>query len=250
MVEESVKNFIDACDELIDCKYLVAEYKIQKMLKALAESEPVCSLLSECLEQFNRDRELAKAYIQDGHGDFVYISPAEEYKIIALVFCTLVDIDNKKIVFVDFVKRFFGREENPFQSFLFQMIVPFRNLIAEVFGLNKITAPVITNEEELSEEVSQEQYENDYEEDEEEETEEGEFDPFAKSEQIAVQILTQLEFTKQDSNILTIMQICRAIVKTSKLKDEDVLCSLLYALKTCKDKPVKYLIREMLDLLD
>lgn len=248
MVEESVKNFIDACDELVDCKYLVAEYKIQKLLKALAESEPVCSLIGECLEQFNRDRELAKAYIQDGNGDFVYIAPAEEYKTIALVFCTLVDIDNKKIAFVDFIKRFFGREENPFQAFVFQMIVPFRNLIAEVFGLNKVTAPVITNEEEKEEDY-QEKYENEDEED-EEDGEDDEFDPFAKSEQIAVQILTQLEFTKQDSNVMTIMQICRAIVKTSKLKDEDVLCSLIYALKTCKDKPVKYLIREMLDLLD
>ena len=248
MIEESVKNFIDACDELIDCKYLVAEYKIQKMLKALAESEPVCSLLGECLEQFNRDRELARAYIQDGHGDFVYISPAEEYKIIALVFCTLVDIDNKKIIFVDFIKRFFGREENPFQAFLLQMIVPFRNLIAEVFGLNKITAPVVASET-AEENDTYEEYEADQDEDNDEE-EDAEFDPFAKSEQIAVQILTQLEFTKQDSNILTIMQICRAIVKTSKLKDEDVLCSLIYALKTCKDKPVKYLIREMLDLLD
>ena len=225
MVEESVKKFIDACDELVDCKYLVAEYKIQKLLKALA-----------------------KAYIQDGNGDFVYISPAEEYKIIALVFCTLVDIDNKKIVFVDFIKRFFGREENPFQAFVFQMIVPFRNLIAEVFGLNKVTAPVVENN--AQEENDQEEYDEEEYQDEDDEDEDGEFDPFAKSEQIAVQILTQLEFSKQDSNVLTIMQICRAIVKTSKLKDEDVLCSLLYALKTCKDKPVKFLIREMLDLLD
>ena len=47
MIEESVKDFIDACDDLVECKYLVAEYKIQKMLKALAESEPVCSLIGE-----------------------------------------------------------------------------------------------------------------------------------------------------------------------------------------------------------
>lgn len=247
MIEESVKNFIDACDDLVGCKYLVAEYKIQKLLKDLADSEPVCSLLSECLEQFNRDREFAKAYIQDGNGDFVYISPAEEYKVIALVFCTLVDIDNKKIDFVDFIKRFFGREENPFQAFVMQMIVPFRNLIAEVFGVNKVTTQINPETEEEEQEDSYEQREYD---DEESDEESEEFDPFVKAEKIAVQILTQLEFTKQDSNILTIMQICRSIVKTSKLKDEDVLCSLIYALKTCKDKPVKYLIREMLELLD
>ena len=169
MIEESVKNFIDACDDLVGCKYLVAEYKIQKLLKDLADSEPVCSLIGECLEQFNRDREFAKAYIQDGNGDFIYISPAEEYKVIALVFCTLVDIDNKKIDFVDFIKRFFGREENPFQSFVMQMIVPFRNLIAEVFGVNKVTAQINPETEEEEQEDSYEQREYDDEESDEDE---------------------------------------------------------------------------------
>ena len=248
-----VKEFLDACDELIECKYLVAEYKIQKMLKALAGSDQVCSLVGECLEQFNRDREFAKAYIQDGHGDFIYLAPAEEYKVIALVFCTLVDIDNKKIDFIDFVKRFFGREEVPFQAFVKEMIVPFRNLIAEVFGEEKYVVALPAVDEKVAEEnedADKEENEEEFYDEEEEEYDEEMEDLFEKAEQIAVQILTQLEFSRQDYNTEKVMQICRAINKTSKLRDEDVMLSLIYALKNCKEKQVKFLMKELIELFD
>ena len=240
MTNENVKQFLDSCDELINCKYLVAEYKIQKLLRALANSDQVCSLISECLEQFNRDREFAKAYIQDGHGDFIYISPVEEFKIIALVFCTLVDIDSKKIDFIDFIKRFFGREENPFQTFIQEMIIPFRNLIAEVFGEN-------VNNSEIKEDVGDTSDEGEFN-DEDEEESDVDADTYVQAEKIAVQILTQLEFSKQDYQTEVVMQICRAIIKTSKMQDEDVMMSLIYALKNCKEKQVKYLMKELIEL--
>ncbi len=243
-MEENIKKFLDSCDDLISCKFLVAEYKIQTMLKQLAETQEVCDLVGECLEQFNRDREFAKAYVQDGHGDFKFVMPDEEYKMIALVFCTLVDIDNKKIDFTDFVRRFFGREENPFQSFIDDMIVPFRHLLAEAFGLL---------EEEVAEEEKEEKEEKLYSyfdiPDYEEENDEDEED-FEKAQKLAVQILSQLEFAKQDEVVKTAMKICRAVVKTTDLQDEDVAESLAFALKCCKIKPAKYLIKELIDLLD
>lgn len=253
-MEENIKKFIDSCDELISCKYLVAEYKIQTLLKALANAEEICELVGDCLEQFNRDREFAKAYIQDGHGDFTFVLPEEEYKVIALVFCTLVDIDNKKIDFTDFVKRFFGNNENPFGSFIESMIVPFRHLIAEAFGYENVQEEEMAVSEEDEEEkvdIEEKKYSyfdkpDDAEEDEDDEEE----DDFVRAQKLAVQILSQLEFAKQDDCVKTAMQICRAVVKTTELADEDVAESLAFALKSCKVKPAKYLIKELIDVLD
>ena len=107
MSNGEIEKFLEACDDLISCKFLVAEYKIAKLLKAIASSSDICDLISECLSSYNRDREFARTYVQDSHGQFVCLMPTEEYKIVALVFCTLADIDNKKIDFTDFVKRFF-----------------------------------------------------------------------------------------------------------------------------------------------
>ena len=136
---KKIEYFIALCDDLISCKFLVAESKIQKLLVALAETEPIYELVSECMEQFNRDREMNKAFVADSKGRFFCIMPTEEYKIIALVFCTLADIDQKKIDFTDFIKRFFDDEDgvNCYTSFARRMILPFRELIAEAFGFPK-----------------------------------------------------------------------------------------------------------------
>ena len=133
-MENNIDNFLKSCDELINCKFLVAEYKLQKMLQELANTQEICTLIGECLEAFNRDREFSKSFVQDGNGEFMFLLPDEEYKILALVFCTLMDIDAKKIDFTDFVKRFFGNSENPYQEFVKEMILPFKKLIEEAFG--------------------------------------------------------------------------------------------------------------------
>ncbi len=255
-MEKDIEEFLASCDDLITCKFLVAEYKIQKLLQQLANTEEVCSLVGECLEQFNRDREFSKAFIQDGHGDFMCDMPKEEYKIIALVFCTLIDIDNKKIEFTDFVKRFFGRDGNAFESFIKTMIVPFRNLIADAFGYSKIKI----GDEETKEDIASasfEEYHDESEQDKEEDYDESEEDAdndeqdeFILAQKVAVQILSELQYLRQDYNIERATKICRSIVKTTDLKDEDITSSLIFALKELKIKPIKFMVKELLGIFD
>lgn len=232
-MNKDIEQFLIACDDLIGCKFLVAEYKLSKMLKALASAQDVCNLVGECLEQFNRDREFAKAYMEDKKGNFYVEMPEEEYKIIALVFCTLVDIDGKKIDFTDFVMRFFGREENPYESFVQTMIVPFRNLIAEAFSGQPV------------------QEENDVDDEKTEESdEEASGDKFDLAQRVAVQILSELQFLRQDETIDRVTQIARAIVKTSSMKDEEVSSSLICALKFYKVKQIRFMVKELVDAFD
>ena len=234
MEKQSIEKFLNSCDELINCKFLVAEYKLQKLLQELANAQEVCSLVGECLEQFNRDREFSKSFVQDGNGEFMFLLPEEEYKIIALVFCTLVDIDAKKIDFTDFVKRFFGSYENSYQAFIENMIIPFKNLIADAFGLgeNQTIEETEEQEEEETEEIDDEE------------------DKFIKAQKIAVQILSQLDYAREDYSNQRAAVICRAIVKTSKERDEEITSSLVYALKCCKAKQIKFLVRELCEYFD
>lgn len=248
---ENVEKFLASMDELISCKYLVAEYKIQKALQDLANCDDACKLIGECLEQFNREREFSKTFIHDGQGDFICSMPEEEYKVIALVFCTLIDIDNKKIDFTDFVKRFFGRDENAFKAFVSTMIIPFRNLIAEAFGFPKKNA----DGEEVSggqsdSQADDEEYEGNeelsYDDDEEEDNE----DLFEEAQKLAVQIMSEIQFIGQNSETEKVEKVCRAIVKTTDLRDEEVTSSLANSLRFYKVKPLKFLMKELYDLFD
>lgn len=238
MNRAEIDKFLEACDDLLNCKFLVAEYKIQRLLQQLASASDVCSLVGECLEQFNRDREFAKTFVQDGQGDFVCLMPSEEYKVIALVFCTLVDIENKKIDFVDFIKRFFGREENPFKAFLDTMIVPFKKLIEEAFN------------------YAENDKDEDHHDDEDDEDEDDDDDDHVDDEvyenvqKIAVQILSELQFSRQDNDTQNAITICKAIVKTAKMHDMEVTFSLAIALKSTKVKQIKFYVKEICHLLD
>ena len=60
MNRAEIDKFLEACDDLLNCKFLVAEYKIQRLLQQLASASDVCSLVGECLEQFNLLRHLYK----------------------------------------------------------------------------------------------------------------------------------------------------------------------------------------------
>lgn len=229
-MSKDIEEFLNACDELINCKFLVAEYKLSKMLKALAGAQEVCALVGECLEQFNRDREFAKAYCEDNKGNFYISMPEEEYKVLALVFCTLVDIDGKKIDFTDFVRRFFGHDENAYESFVNTMIVPFKTLIESAFNFS---------------EDKQEEGEAD---EEEEEPQTG--DKFDLAQKVCVQILSELQFLKQDANVERVSMIARSIIKTASLEDEEVTSSLISAMKFYKVKQIRFMVRELLDAFD
>lgn len=240
MDTDNKEKFIASCDDLITCKYLVAEYKIQKLLQELAKCEDACNLIGDCLEEYNREREFSKTFVKNSYGDFVCVMPDEEYKILACVFCTLVDIDNKKIDFTDFVKRFFGNDENPFEAFITTMVIPFRNLLAEAFGYPKIN---------LNGEEQQSQQQETLEETEEDE-EDAEDDKFVAVQKLAVQILSELQFTRQDEDVVAVEQVCKALIKTTELKDEDVTAALAKSLRFYRVKTVKFLAKEIYDMFE
>lgn len=234
-----IENVLNACDELLSCKFLVAEYKISNLLKAIASSSDVCALISECLESYNRDREFARTFIQDGHGQFTCVMPTEEFKIVALVFCTLADIDNKKLNFTDFIKTYFNKDGSAFENFLDTMIVPFRDLLAEAFGYSKLKTTSMAGSEE-------------FENDEEDETgEDEEQDKFEVAVKIAVQILSELEECRPSRQVEDVYNIASSIVKTASLRDETVLKALSASLKYAGKgiKPIKFLTKELSDVV-
>ncbi len=262
---ENIEKFLSSCDELITGKFLVAENKIQKVLGLLAETPEVYSLVAECMEHFNRDREMGKAFVQATGGKFLCIMPDEEFKIIALVFCTLADINVGKINFMEFVKRFFSDEgDNPYKRFISLMIIPFRNLIAEAFGYPKIdlASPKPEKAGETQEETKPEDKQPVYM-DEEMANKILKFptvrnlnrvDSLVGLEKLCVvcqricgQMLDELESMRRDSHTEELLMICYAIIMASADQDLDMLRALTYGLKYASKgvKSIKYLVREL-----
>ncbi len=245
MQNQEIQSFLDCCDELASCKFLIAEHKIQKLLATLASTSPVCELVADCLEQFNRDREFMRAFVQDERGVFHCYMPDEEYKVISIVFCVLADVDAGKLDFGDFVKRFFSDDDqmSPYENFVDKMVIPFKNLIKEAFD-----------------------YEEDKQEDKNEEnsnivrfpiyrrpvTEEGLGKVCHDIQSLTTQILSELDSSrKNDSYVEELKAICYALVMGCSDKDLDMIYGLALGMKYASRnfKPIKFLVREIVEIV-
>ncbi len=128
-------NLIELCDELMSTKILFADKKIDKILEAIATSPQIYDLLTECMGQFNKEKEFDKAFTKDASGRKIFVMPKEEYKILALVFCLLADIGNGRVSFDDLIATYFADENGRLDpsAFMNTVIKPFKDLIADAF---------------------------------------------------------------------------------------------------------------------
>lgn len=133
-----IMNVILSCNELIDGKFILADSKITKILNDITESKEVYNLLSECMANFNFEREFIRAKIKLPTKPGYFKMPDEKYKILPMVFCLLVDISKQKIDFQTFLRDYFTVEDgkiSEYENFANEVIKPFRNAISDMFEL-------------------------------------------------------------------------------------------------------------------
>lgn len=149
---EGITNFINACNELVNGKFILADIKISKILKAISESIDVYNLIAEGMINYDFDKEFAKAVVKDDNGIEKFQLPEEEEKIIPLVFCLLVEMDSKRINFNEFIKVQFplaNNQNEEYEAFAKTIIIPFRNAVANYFDVDIETTTKLAEDEEL-----------------------------------------------------------------------------------------------------
>ena len=147
----SINAFMNSCDDLINGKFIFAGNKVANILKAINESPELYEVISECLKDFNYEKEFGRAKVKLPTKKGTFKMPEENTSKIPLVFCMLVEIQENKIDFKQFLADYFDTDEDSdqFENFAREVIVPFKNAIAYLFdieGANKFK-PVPKKEE-------------------------------------------------------------------------------------------------------
>ena len=261
---QEIKEVIAVCNEFIDSKILFADRKIQKIMEAIVKSNDVYELIGECVSAFNKDKEFDKAFTKSSTGKGYFTMPKEEFKVIALTFCLLADINNSNVSFDEIVAKFFVNEEGKkdYSLFMQKVIVPFRDLISEAFGVSShiTTVEAIDEMKDQEEEIS-------FGEEEEEEKEE-EFilgksrfvfkdlenldRTFELSKSISMQIFDLLEAERKITDIvMEARTILNSVVIACDKKDFEMLNSLVIGLKGILKniKSVRFLGKELADVV-
>ena len=152
-----IKTFFDACNEMIQGRFILSDIKISKILKAIANSEILYNLFADVLSDFKFKEEFEKAKTSSKVNGGYFLVPEQEEKIIALVFCILLEVDNQKMNLQNFVNDYFYSPEGyniSYSNFALSVLVPFKNAVLELLCCNEDGTPL--DEDEMEEEVEEE----------------------------------------------------------------------------------------------
>lgn len=118
--KEQVLSFIDACNELKKCKFIMASAKIKDILKCIVNSPDLYNLFNLATENFNylQERSRYLVTVNDGFYSRSYVvMPQDCTRILAFSFCLLVEFDNNNLDFNEFLRRYFPEDGSYFSSF-------------------------------------------------------------------------------------------------------------------------------------
>lgn len=160
---DGLENFLNSCDEFIQGKFILADIKISKILRAISTSKEIYNLMAESLINYDFKKEYTALKTQADEQGKDFSLPSDAQSIISFVFAMLVEIDSKRIDFSDLLSTTFPyatsqREE--YAMFSQKFILPFKNSVARVFGImpngegnfEDVTAPNVLEEKPTMEE--------------------------------------------------------------------------------------------------
>lgn len=121
-----ISSFVEACDKMIDSKYIMIDKRVADILKSIAECKPVYNLVAQCMINFNFD----KAF-KAGTSGYEFALPEDPKDLVAFVFCLLNCLDDKKININDLLMKYYSRDNSISAYTLFnnQVILKFRNAV-------------------------------------------------------------------------------------------------------------------------
>lgn len=140
-----ISQFIASCDSMANGKFILADVKITKILNMIAGSEELYRYISECMTGFDFVREYHRAEVKNGLNGGVFAVPQEPKKLVAFVFCLLVECDAKRLDFYSFINENFkiASSTDAYQNFANNLLVPFKDIIALHFGLDSSSEEMI-----------------------------------------------------------------------------------------------------------
>ena len=142
--KDQVLEFLEKCDELTKCKFIMATTKIKDLLKCIVNSPDLYELFDKVTKDFNYPEHKAKCLISAG-GSLPgrVVLPQTVGKRLAFIFCLLVEFDRDSINFNDFLQMYFiedGSYFGSYKAFCDTIIVGLADLIVQVFE-EQLNAP-------------------------------------------------------------------------------------------------------------
>ncbi|MCH5162567.1 MAG: hypothetical protein J1G38_03660 [Clostridiales bacterium] len=137
MKADGFGEFLTACENLRNCKYILAESKITALLKTIADNKQLYSMFGASLLGFDY-----KTVFSECVSNNMFTLPTDPKTAIAIVFRILMDIDSGKMPLRNFLEAYFYSESvnESYARFGLEIVSPFesycRMFISQAEGEN------------------------------------------------------------------------------------------------------------------
>ena len=137
--KEQVLAFLDKCEELKSCKFIMATTKIKDLLKCIVNCPDLYRLFEAVTKDFNYLEAKSQCLVTVNDGIFTrsyVVLPQTVGQRLAFIFCLLVEFDKDNINLNDFLRQYFPEDGSYFasyQAFCSTVIKGLQDCISQVF---------------------------------------------------------------------------------------------------------------------
>ena len=137
--KEQVLSFLEKCDELKKCKFIMATTKIKDLLKCIVNSPELYKLFDTVTKDFNYPEQKLRCLLTTDDGiikrNYVVLPRTVGHRL-AFIFCLFVEFDRDTFNFNDFLQYYFREDGSYFasyQAFCNTFIVGLEDLIKQIY---------------------------------------------------------------------------------------------------------------------
>ncbi len=118
--KQQVLSFLEKCEELKSCKFIMATTKIKDLLKCIVNCPDLYRLFETVTKKFDYPNAKAECLITEESGAFDSSRvelPQTVGERLAFIFCLFVEFDRETLNFNDFLRQFFVEDGSYFASY-------------------------------------------------------------------------------------------------------------------------------------
>lgn len=139
-VKKQVNDFLNKCEEIRKCKFIMATTKIKDLLKSIVNSQELYELFNTVVSKFDYNAAKQRCLLDGNNGMYsnsYVVLPDTVGERLAFIFCLLVEFDRDEINFNNFLQRYYPKDGSYYASyhaFCDDVIVSLENIIKDVFS--------------------------------------------------------------------------------------------------------------------
>ncbi len=134
-VKAQITDFLTKCEELKNCKFIMATTKIKDLLKSIVNSSELYELFDTVASGFDYPAVKQRCFKEGGRCRVVLPDTVGER--LAFIFCLLVEFDRNDINFNAFLQKYYPKDGSFYSSYrLFcdEVIGALENIVCDVFS--------------------------------------------------------------------------------------------------------------------